>query len=219
MLAKLRAAHEKALQEEQLSFASQSRAGTAHTLQPGLSGPALAATSHPLRRAVPIPQPIASIPESIPSSVPPIPSPAEPEPTHIPVPDPPPSVIYEESPLTSDFNKRKARIEELMFEHHTAAKLGEACPCATNGAVRTTVCRECWHLPASCPDCFVRHHVNNPTHWRLLVAEMHQRQMHGIDSHFPHRGAGNLMIFCPSCLEVGVNTRPEELAINDPKFR
>jgi hypothetical protein len=55
--------------------------------------------------------------------------------------------------------------------------------------------------------------------WRLLVAEMHQGQMHGIDSHFPHRSTGNLAIFCPSCLELGVNTRPEELAINDPKFR
>jgi hypothetical protein len=58
--------------------------------------------------------------------------------------------------------------------------------------------------------------------WRVLVAEKRLGQFHGIDEFFPNRPPGSLTVYCPSCLEVGVNTTAAELAISketDPELR
>ena len=44
--------------------------------------------------------------------------------------------------------------------------------------------------------------------WRFLTATKRQGQAHGIDSLLPHRREGNLIVHCPSCLELDVNMEP-----------
>lgn len=44
--------------------------------------------------------------------------------------------------------------------------------------------------------------------WRFLNATKRQGQAHGIDSLLPHRQQGNLIVHCPSCLEIHVNLEP-----------
>ncbi|KIM36002.1 hypothetical protein M413DRAFT_20657 [Hebeloma cylindrosporum] len=44
--------------------------------------------------------------------------------------------------------------------------------------------------------------------WRFLTATKHQGQAHGIDLLLPHRRQGNLIVYCPSCLELYVNMEP-----------
>jgi len=44
--------------------------------------------------------------------------------------------------------------------------------------------------------------------WRFLTATKRQGQAHGIDSLLPHRRQGNLIVHCPSCLEIHVNMEP-----------
>lgn len=41
--------------------------------------------------------------------------------------------------------------------------------------------------------------------WRLLIATKRSGQAHGIDTILNHRPKGNLVVFCPTCPEPGVN--------------
>ncbi|KAK7059994.1 hypothetical protein R3P38DRAFT_2496266, partial [Favolaschia claudopus] len=41
--------------------------------------------------------------------------------------------------------------------------------------------------------------------WGVLTLMKRMGQEHGIDKHFPHRPAGNLVLYCPSCPEPGFN--------------
>ncbi|KAF4609687.1 hypothetical protein D9613_012047 [Agrocybe pediades] len=42
--------------------------------------------------------------------------------------------------------------------------------------------------------------------WRVLMATKRLGQSHGIDKHLPQRVPGNLQVFCPACLQPGINT-------------
>ncbi|CAA7263853.1 unnamed protein product [Cyclocybe aegerita] len=41
--------------------------------------------------------------------------------------------------------------------------------------------------------------------WRVLIAQKRLGQAHGIDECLPHQPKGNLIVFCPSCPEPGLN--------------
>ncbi|KAF9471316.1 hypothetical protein BDN70DRAFT_939041 [Pholiota conissans] len=45
--------------------------------------------------------------------------------------------------------------------------------------------------------------------WRILMAKEHLGQAHGIDILTPRRPQGNLLVFCPSCPEPGINMEPQ----------
>lgn len=46
--------------------------------------------------------------------------------------------------------------------------------------------------------------------WPLLESEKRFGHLHGdgMDNRHPRRPKGNLMVYCPSCPEVGVNMEP-----------
>ncbi|THU77114.1 hypothetical protein K435DRAFT_703122, partial [Dendrothele bispora CBS 962.96] len=41
--------------------------------------------------------------------------------------------------------------------------------------------------------------------WRYLESRLRFGQVHGIDRLFPHRPPGSLMVYCPACMDPGVN--------------
>jgi hypothetical protein len=47
--------------------------------------------------------------------------------------------------------------------------------------------------------------------WDYLALRRWTGQVHEIDQAFPHRPAGNIVAYCPACIELGVNTTEEEV--------
>ncbi|KAJ3527188.1 hypothetical protein NMY22_g9878 [Coprinellus aureogranulatus] len=76
-----------------------------------------------------------------------------------------PSVsAQDESNPFADFEARKQDVVDALFQRYTAKGLGGDCRCGS-GAMRTTVCHECWNYEPSCSNCFVDSHIRVPTHW------------------------------------------------------
>ncbi|THU92548.1 hypothetical protein K435DRAFT_800385 [Dendrothele bispora CBS 962.96] len=66
---------------------------------------------------------------------------------------------------------------------------------------------------AGSPDNVFTHLINDPYQtflriarlWRYLESRLRFGQVHGIDRLFPHRPPGSLMVYCPACMDPGVN--------------
>jgi CxC2 like cysteine cluster associated with KDZ transposases len=43
--------------------------------------------------------------------------------------------------------------------------VGEPCDCGVAGQMRTCRCNDCFQLPLTCKECFIRQHKNQPFHW------------------------------------------------------
>jgi hypothetical protein len=47
--------------------------------------------------------------------------------------------------------------------------------------------------------------------WDYLALKRWVGQDHGMDESFPHRPRGNIVTYCPACIEVGVNMTEDEV--------
>ncbi|KAJ3527974.1 hypothetical protein NMY22_g9581 [Coprinellus aureogranulatus] len=140
--------------------ASSARQASGSIIRSGGSGPTT-------KINLPSPQPLLMLPASQSEHLP-APSTAN-SPSVLKPPRPSASTKSRTKPsqpqVFTDFEQRKDRIVELFFQHYTSEGLGEECGCGRAGAIRTTICRECWQYPATCSTCWVHAHVRCPTHW------------------------------------------------------
>ncbi|CAA7262273.1 unnamed protein product [Cyclocybe aegerita] len=99
----------------------------------------------------------------------------------LPLPAPPPPLRYAD-PLPQETEKipppKKKASEQLqdfvdalpellnvLMDDNSSPSLNMLCQCGAIGAVRTTLCRECFGYELSCSECFIRQHSQTPTHW------------------------------------------------------
>ncbi|KAJ6452204.1 hypothetical protein C8R45DRAFT_847920, partial [Mycena sanguinolenta] len=51
-----------------------------------------------------------------------------------------------------------------LLEREADVETSQLCTCRS-GSSRTTKCFDCLNYPAACSSCFIRVHIQNPTHW------------------------------------------------------
>lgn len=73
------------------------------------------------------------------------------------------TLVCKNSQLLEDFEGFFDSLLERIIESAADADIGS--PCSCNGGIRTTQCHDCLQYRASCPECFIRAHQNNPFHW------------------------------------------------------
>ncbi|KAK6997020.1 CxC2 domain-containing protein [Favolaschia claudopus] len=66
--------------------------------------------------------------------------------------------------LLDDFENHFEELGWLLFEREADPATNTSCECGS-GKKRTTKCFDCLEYSPVCTDCFVRTHINNPTHW------------------------------------------------------
>ncbi|KAF6752521.1 hypothetical protein DFP72DRAFT_1133715 [Ephemerocybe angulata] len=172
-LSKMRGIAQKGKQSQAgVSVASQSLQATSHTIHEG--GTASSSTFRapfiappPLRSPAGLGVPGTAEPSSTASETASQdePSQAAPQPQDEPPKQSTDKPAKAEPDVFTDFESRKSRIVDLIYQTHSADNLGEDCGCGLPNAQRTTVCRECWHYDATCSHCFVQSHIKAPTHW------------------------------------------------------